>query len=176
MGKYDDLILRLAKVSGSPHLSPRAAQHQRILGKIDNEYARGNWDRAARWDERLDAWEQRMDDALSDVQDNWSEMSGGQAIDDAATGVSPTMAARYADHLSGGGSFADRSALIENLRRVAEDGLGQYPTKLQPADDDVFNFAKQAFEDRQALIRRYRQPPPMRVITADELIGRLRGQ
>jgi hypothetical protein len=173
MGKLDDLILRLARASDSPHMSPRAAQHQRITKKIEDEYARGNLDRATRWDERLTGWEERMDDALADVEDNWSEMSGGQVIDDAATGVSPAMAARYAEHLSGPGSFSDRADLVANLRAVAEDGLNRYPTPLQPPDEDVFAFAKQVFEDRQALRDRYRQPPAMKVITADELIRRL---
>jgi hypothetical protein len=173
VSKWDDLILRLAQAADSPHPSPRAAQHQRISKKIEDEYARGNLDRAARWDERLAGWEERMDDALSDVEDNWSEMSGGQAVDDAATGVSPVMAQRYADHLSGLGSFSDRADLVANLRAVAEDGLNRYPTPLQPSDEDVFAFAKQVFEDRQALLDRYRRPRAMQVITADELIRRL---
>ena len=172
MGRYDDLILRLARVSESPHISPRAAQHKRISDKIDAEYARGNFDRAARWDERLSGWEERLDNALNDVEDNWSEMSGGHAIDDAATGVTPVMAARYAEHKSGLGPFTNRADLVQNLRAVAEDGLNRYPTPLQPTDDDVFEFAKRAFEDRQALMDRYRRSPPS-VITADELIRRL---
>jgi hypothetical protein len=173
MSKWDDLILRLARAADSPHVSPRAAQHQRIAKKIEGEYARGNLDRAARWDERLTGWEERMDDALADVQDNWSEMSGGRAIDDAATGVSPVMAARYAEHLSDLGSFSDRADLVANLRAVAEDGLSRYPTPRQPSDEDVFAFAKQVFEERQALRDRYRQPPAIKVITVDELIRRL---
>ena len=121
MGRYDDLILRLARVSESPHISPRAAQHKRISDKIDAEYARGNFDRAARWDERLSGWEERLDNALNDVEDNWSEMSGGHAIDDAATGVTPVMAARYAEHKSGLGPFTNRADLVQNLRARSEE-------------------------------------------------------
>jgi ketosteroid isomerase-like protein len=168
----DDLILRLAKTADSPHFSPRREQYQRIAKKVEDEYARGNMDRAAKWDERLTGWEDRVDDAMTDVEDNWSEMSQGQEIDDAATGASLPLAARYADHRHGFG-FSDRGDLVANLRAVAEDGLNRYPTPRQPAEDEILDLAKQIFEDRQALRDRYRQPPTMRVITSDELIRRL---
>jgi hypothetical protein len=171
----DELILRLARAADSPHISPRAAQHKRITAKIEDAYAAGN-PRAERWDARLDAWEQRMDDALTDVTDNWSELSGGHAIDDAATGAAQPMAARYAEYVQNPAMFGDREGLIANLRATAEHGTGRYPTPASPSDQDVFDLAKGLFEDRQALRARYRQPAPegLRVMTADELIRRLR--
>jgi hypothetical protein len=171
----DDLIQRLAGIAESPHTSPRAAQHQRIAQKIDNAYASGN-PRAEQWDSRLAAWQERMDDALTDVGDNWSELSQGHVIDDAATGVAPSMAARYGEYVQNPAMFHNRDSLVTNLRSIAEDGTGRYPTPNQPPDQDVFDLAKGLFEDRQALRDRYRQPSPegMRVITADELLRRLR--
>lgn len=169
----DDLIRRLAAEAGSPHTSPRLSQHQRIARKIDAEYARGNLDRAARWDERLTGWEDRVDDAMADVQDNWAEMSGGQAVDDAGTGVALRMAATYGDYVGGIGALANRSDLAANLRAAAEEGLGRYPAPRQPPDNEILEFARQVFEKRQALRDRYHNSPPMQVMTADELIRRL---
>jgi hypothetical protein len=168
-------VIRLAKEAESPHISPRATQHARIAQKIDNAYASGN-SRAEQWDARLAAWQEKMDDALTDVGDNWSELSQGHAIDDAATGVAPSMAARYGEYVQNPNMFADRGSLVANLRSIAEDGTARYPTPIQPPEEDVFNLAKGLFEDRQALRARYRQPSPvgMRVINADELIRRLR--
>ena len=172
----DDLIQRLARVAESPHASPRAVQHQRITQKIDNAYASGN-PRAEQWDSRLAAWQERMDDALTDVGDNWSELSQGHAIDDAATGVAPSMAARYGEYVQNPAMFHNRESLVANLRAIAEDGTASYPTPKQPPDNDVFDLAKGLFEDRQALRARYRQPASpegMRVISTDELLRRLR--
>lgn len=171
MGRFDDLISRLARISESPHISPRAEQHRRISQKIEDAYASGN-PRAERWDARLDEWEERMNDALADVNDNWSELSGGHVVDDAATGVTPTMAARYAEYVAAPHRWADPKDFADNLRSVAEHGTGRYPTPLQPSNEDVFEFAKRAFEDREALKARYRAAP--QVMSAEDLIRKLR--
>lgn len=171
MGRFDDLISRLARISESTHISPRAEQHRRISQKIEDAYASGN-PRAEQWDARLDEWEERMNDALTDVSDNWAELSGGHVVDDAATGVAPTFAARYADYVDNPGRWAEQKDFVDNLRGVAEHGTGRYPTPLRPSDEDVFEFAKRVFEDREALKARYRAAP--QVMSAEDLIRKLR--
>ena len=169
MGRLDDLILRLAKAADSPHMSPRAAQHQRITAKIEDAYAKGS-PRAEHWDARLSRYEENLDDALHGVEGD----EVGRGVDDSATGASPQFAARYAEYAQDPLRYGARQDLISNLRAVAEDGTGSYPTPRQPSDQDVFEMARQIFEDREALRQRYRQPPHMKVINADELIKRLR--
>lgn len=171
MGRFDDLITRLARAADSPHISPRAAQHRRISQKIEDAYASGS-PHAEHWDARLDNWEERMNEALTDVDDNWAELSGGHVVDDAATGVTPTFAARYAEYIDNPHRWAAPKYFADNLRSVAEHGTGRYPTPLQPSDQDVFEFAKRAFEDREALKARYRASP--KVMSAEDLIRRLR--
>jgi len=165
----DDLILRLAGELGNPHSSVRLAQHQRIAKKIDDAYARGDLDRAARWDERLTGWEERVDDAMADASDNWLEYSGGRAIDDEGTGVAIKMAGRY----EGAPEYMRNSGLADNLRAIAEDGIGRWPAPRQPSDEEIIAFARQLSEERQALRDRYRRAAETRTVTADQLIDRL---
>lgn len=170
MGKFDELITRLASIADSAVISHRAAQHKRIAQKIDDAYAAGS-PLAEHWDARLTNWEERMNDALTDVNDNWAEISHGHVVDDAPTGVTPMFAARYAEFASHPQTWVDKDGFVQNLRSVAEHGTGRYPTPVQPSDEDVFQFAKKAFEDREALRSRYRAAP--KVMTDEDLIRSL---
>lgn len=171
LGGLDDLIMRLGRAANPSEPGDRL---RRITAKVDDAYASGNLDRAARWDERIERWLENRENAMAQLEADGPEISGGHVVDDAATGVSPWFAARYAEYIQNPQSFAGREGLVDNLRAAAEHGTGNYPTPKRPDDQDVFDAARQIFEDREALRQRYRQPQSMRVIKADELIERLR--
>lgn len=145
---------------------------ERIGRKIDNAYANGQYDKAMRWDERLEKYLDNRENYEAATVADGPEISGGYVIDDEGTDVSLAMAGRYADYLAAPNAMR-KEDLIENLRAIAEDGTRSWPTPQTPADEDVFEYAKQMFEGRQQLREKYRSPN--RVMHPDELIKRLGG-
>ena len=172
LDRFDDsLILRLADAADSPSLSPRADQYRRISAKIDDAYSKGS-PLAENWDARFTRWEENLEDALHGIEGDEAWRAGN--VDDTATGVSPWFAARYAEYAADPLRYDAKKDMVQNLRAVAEDGTGSYPTPRQPLDQDVFEMARQIFEDREALRQRYRHPAKLRTIDLDSLIDRLR--
>jgi len=182
MSKWDDLLLRLTAVADGDGYHPswrtgnemaprRQGQLQRISQKIDDAYAQGN-PRAENWDARLEQHLEAKNDALVDIDDNGSELSGGRGVEDEGTGFTPWAAARYAEYVNG---HLDRGTLVDNLRSQSLHGIDG--PAGSPSDDDVFAFARKVFEDRESLRQRYRAGPApgLRVVNQDELIRRLQG-
>lgn len=168
-----------------------AARHGRISGKIDEAYQRGDFDKAERWDERLDRWQEKKDTALDELDEgDWSDYEpdqGGQVgvtgIElEGGTGLGPNAAAVYAEYLD---SLKGYGALDGGVQGVADNlqgqawhsGLGNEGTFVIPPENvdsqQLFDFAKQQYEQRQALRDRYRAPDKLRSPGIDQIIRQM---
>ena len=143
---------------------------ERIGRKIDGAYAAGEYDKAARWDERLEKYLDNRENYEAALVADGPEVSERYAVDDEGTDATLAMAGRYADYISYPGAIR-KEYLVENLREIAQDGTRSWPTPKTPKDEDVFEYARQAFESRQQLREKYRRAK--RVVHPDELIKRL---
>lgn len=180
----DQLAARLAKQAtpprygslidaeaASPHLSPRADKHRRIGAKIDAQYEQGNFDRAERWDERLERWNEFADSRAQAMEDGIENAAHG-GVDDFDTGLSNYAAYLHADMLAG---RMDADSLARNLADRAMEGQLAGPVRRQPEPSELVDFAREMYRDRQALRARQMAPPPpgLPVLSRDDLIRRL---
>lgn len=151
----------------------RKLKFDRVSQKIDEAYESGDFSRAARWDERLERWLDNRENYSAGIISDGPEISGGYFIDDEGTGVSQKMAAAYEDYIRYPDSFASQEDFAENLRRIAEDGTGSWPTPKSPPDEDVISLAREILGGRQALRAKYLERAQRRPKSIDVLIGRL---
>lgn len=192
MGKLEEIAELAARLAGDapphryknvpidteasvPHLSPRAGKYRRIAAKIEDQYAHGNFDRAERWDERLERWNELADSRAEAMEDGIENASHG-GVEDFDTGISNYAAHLYADMVAG---RLDPASVARNLgdRAVVEGQLAG-PARRQPHDSELVEFAREMYEARQALRARKMSPPPegLRVLSLDDLIRRLESQ
>ena len=163
----DTALQRLYTEAASPHASPRADQYRRIANKIDEKYGSGDFETAARWDERLERWQDNAENAVSGLEDGVYLDHYRNPIEDSGTGVSLQLAEAYPDVMAT--SYLSRDEAISRLKSIAEDAMQR--NVADAAGEDVFDFAKRVFDERQALRQRYRTSQTSSSI--DDLLRRL---
>jgi len=164
----DPSLQKLYTEAASPHVSPRAAQYKRIADRIDAKYGAGDYDTAARWDERLERWQENTENAVSGLEDGVYLDHYRHPIEDSGTDVSLQLAEAYGDFLSS--PLTNRADAIARMKAIASDALSQ--SAADAAGEDVFDMAQRVFGERQALRERYRAPKTSASI--DRLLNRLR--
>lgn len=163
----DASLQRLYSEAASPHSSPRAAKYQRIADRIDEKYGSGDFDTAARWDERLERWQDNAENAVADLEDGVHLDHYRNPIEDSGTGVSLQLAEAFPDVAAS--AHLSRDEAIARLKSIAADAL---QTSVDDASgEDVFDFAQRVFSEREALRQRYRTPKTASSI--DDLLRRL---
>lgn len=162
-----------------------AQRYRSVADKIGRAYEAGDFDKAERWDARLENWEDAKDAHLNEHAedvDPTADMEPETGDDTGFSGLGEYAAARHQDLLDAangygpfqGGTPADVASNIRSQGQMSLGNEGGFaPATRNPTDEELLQFAAEQYRRRQALLARYRSPDKIVSPGLSELLGRI---